>query len=69
MRGFRFEVSCPGCGGEVFQLAPGRVCAGTETSSVCRCLGCGWEWQVQVTLRRVQSMAAVRKRRHREMVS
>ena len=67
MTGYLLPVTCGECGSPVASLAGSTAC-GTEARATCQCEDCGAEWLVEVHMRRVPSMNAVRKRAARRGV-
>lgn len=59
MRGYRIDLTCPRCGGDVEPVTEGLPFAGTEVSAICRCTECRKEFQVHVMLRPVAAHNAV----------
>lgn len=49
MRGFRFELSCPDCGGEVDYRCAARI-SPTRSAGECWCASCLIVWRVDVEL-------------------
>lgn len=66
MTGYRFDVDCAECGGEL-QHVNGAAPTGSHAVAVAECKGCRRQWLVQVFLRPFprDGRAAARKRAQR----
>lgn len=58
MNAFTFPVTCPACGGSLVELAHGKS-TGRQASYMVRCVPCGAEQQVMVTM--IQTLSPRRK--------
>lgn len=50
MTGYLVPVTCHRCGGELEPVTEGRVIGDREVSAICRCVDCGTEWHLHVSL-------------------
>lgn len=67
MNGYQFRVLCPCCDSDRMTHLTASTFAGTETTAVAKCAGCGAEWQVTVHLRRVPNAESTRTMRYRKV--
>lgn len=55
--GYRFDLTCPRCGGDVTHCADGRPQGGTFTSCLFACLTCMRQYQIRVHIQLVNTKA------------
>lgn len=51
MTGYRFDLACPSCGGELAHLADGKPVAGTWVTAAAKCTVCRREVLITATVR------------------
>lgn len=62
--GYRFEITCAKCGGQVEHVASGKP-ASTETRAVVKCTKCSATWVLLVSMLLTRSHLAEERTKYR----